>query len=154
MTALLLAFQIVLASQPLMLVSEYGTGNLRGFDPETGAEIMLPEDYQPIGGVPGGADGMVMDVLGRIHVTREDGTIFRSDVEGQSFALFATMPGAGQGFFLLDLTRNESHLYTTRFGATELYQVALADAEVTVIPGPSTANRLDGVRRGPDERIY
>ena len=149
-----LILQLLFAGQPVMLVSEYGSGNVLGFDPVSGAGVPLPAAFQPVAGVSGGADGMVIDDAGHLHVNREDGRIFRSDAKGQSFSLFASLPGAGDGFFLLDLASNDSHLFATRFATTELYRVALADASVTLIPGPAAASRFDGVRLGPDGRIY
>ncbi|MCC5866691.1 MAG: hypothetical protein JJU31_16335 [Wenzhouxiangella sp.] len=154
MNGLFLILQLLFTSQPVMLVSEYGSGYVLGFDPASGESVAVPAAFQPVAGVPGGADGMFIDETGRLYVNREDGTVFRSDTTGGIFSLFASLPGAGDGFFLLDLAGNDSHLFATRFATTELYRIGLADASVTLIPGPATANRFDGVRLGPDERIY
>ncbi len=117
-------------------------------------ELTLPTGYAPVGGVSSGADGMWAGPDGRLFVNRENGTIYRRSVDGASFNLFATMPGAFATFYLLDLTANATHLYAARFGVTTLYQVSLTMASVVTISGPSSAVRFDGVRIGPDGRLY
>jgi len=138
----------------VLLVSEYGTGDVRGFDPVSAVELDLGAGFAPVGGVAVGVDGMVQDGEGRLYVNRADGTIYRSTPEGDAFELFATMPGANGSFFLLDLTADDAYLYSSRFGRSEIYRTALADGQVTVIDGPAAASRFDGVRIGPDGRLY
>lgn len=64
------------------------------------------------------------------------------------------MPGASASFNLLDLTRDDSYLYGARFGYNQIYRTSLSDGTVTTIAGPSDADRFDGVRIGPDGRLY
>jgi len=154
--AKILMFFSALAShgQTLLFVSEYGTGNIRGFDPVTGNAVTLPAGYTPVGGNSSGADGMVTDAQGRLYVNRGNGTISQRSLDGNSFSTFATLPGASNEFYSLDLTRNSTHLFGARYDFTTLYQTSLADASVSTISGPSGAARFDGVRIGPDGRLY
>jgi streptogramin lyase len=143
-----------LQAQTLLFVSEYGTGNVRAYDYSNGSAVSLPAGYTPVGANISGADGMVTDAQGRLHVNRGDGTISRRSLDGNSFSLFATLPGANSAFYSLDLTRNSTHLFGAQFGSTTLYRTSLADATVTTISGPVGAARFDGVRVGPDGRLY
>lgn len=145
------AFAQILPAQTVLFVSEYGTGNLRAYNYTTGNSISLPSGYTPVAGSSTGADGMVTDASGRLYVNRGDGTISRRNPAGDSFSTFATISGASD---LLDLTRNSTHLFAARYGFNTIYQVALADASVTTISGPSGATRFDGLRIGPDGRLY
>ncbi len=138
-------------SQLYLFVSEYSTGNLKAFDYTTGSAVTLPPGYTPVGGGSAGADGMVLGADGRLFVNRSNGTISRRTADGNSFSTFATISGASD---LLDLTRTNTHLYAARYGFNTLYQVALSDASVTTISGPTGAARFDGVRIGPDGRLY
>ncbi len=134
----------------LLLVSEYASGNLRAFDPATGAETNLPAHYSPVGGNSSGADGMSLDSEGRLLVNRGDGTIWRRSADGNSFAQFADT-GAE---YLLDSTRTDTHLFAAQFGENLIWRIALSNAAVSSIAGPPAANRFDGVRIGPDGRLY
>lgn len=154
MNPCLLALNLLLGGQTVMLVSEFGTGNLLGFDPASAAPIVLPQSFQPVGGVAGGADGMAVDADGRIYVNRQNGTVYRTDTEGMEFTLFATMPDASEDFFLLDLSLSDEHLFATQFASTNLYRIDRSNGLVDIIPGPPAASRFDGVRHGPDGRIY
>jgi streptogramin lyase len=138
----------------ILFVSEYGNGNVRGFDPVTGAPVSLPASYTPVGGNTSGSDGMVTDSLGRLYVNRGDGTIWQRSTDGNTFSSFATLPGASGTFYSLDLTRNATHLFGSQFASNTIYRTSLADATVTTIAGPGTASRFDGVRIGPDGRLY
>jgi len=139
-------------AQVIMFVSEYGTGNLRGYDfsGPSGTPVGLPPAYTPVGGVGTGADGMVTDTAGRLYVNRGDGTIYRRSLDGMTFSIFASI-GVPD---LLDLTRDATHLYAARYGHPTLYRVSLADASWTVLPGPTGLDTSDGVRIGPDGRLY
>ena len=134
----------------LLLVSEYASGNLRAFDPATGAETNLPAHYSPVGGNSSGADGMSLDPEGRLFVNRGDGTIWRRSADGNSFAQFADT-GAE---YLLDSTRTDTHLFAAQFAANIIWRIALSNAAVSSIAGPPAANRFDGIRIGPDGRLY
>jgi hypothetical protein len=138
------------ATAATLLVSEYGSGNIRAFDPATGAETTLPAHYSPVGGNSSGADGMVLDPDGRLLVNRGDGTIFRRSADGNSFAQFADT-GAE---YLLDGARTSTHLFAAQFGENLIWRIALSNAAVSSIAGPPAANRFDGVRIGPDGRLY
>lgn len=140
-----------LAFGQLLFVSEYGTGNLRGFNYSSGVEVTLPSGYTPVAGISTGADGMVTDSVGRLYVNRADGTISRRNAAGDAFTTFVTISGASD---LLDLTRNSTHLFAARYGSNTLYQISLSTTAVTTISGPSGATRFDGVRIGPDGRLY
>jgi len=135
----------------VLFVSEYDTGNLRGFDYVTGNPVSLPAGYSPVAGSSSGADGMTLGSDGRLYVSRANGTISRRSSEGTSFSTFATLAGVD---FLLDLTRNSTHLFAARYNFTTIYSVAFSDASVTDISGPLGAVRFDGVRVGPDSRLY
>ena len=134
----------------IMLVSEYGTGNVRAFEPDTGNEITLPAHYAPVGGNASGADGMVLDDQGRLYINRGDGTISRRSLDGDSFSVFADL----EALYLLDLDRNDTHLFATQYGENTLFQVALSDGAITTISGPFASVRFDGVRVGPDGQVY
>jgi len=138
-------------AQTLLFVSEYGTGNLRAYNYATGTSESLPSGYTPVAGVSTGSDGMVLGDDGRLFVNRGDGTISRRSADGNSFSTFATISGASD---LLDLTRNTTHLFAARFSFNNIYSVSLANAAVNSIAGPSGAARFDGVRIGPDGRLY
>jgi hypothetical protein len=144
-------------AQTLMFVSEYASGNLRGYDfsGPTGVSVSLPSSYTPVGGSSAGADGMATGPDGRLYVNRGNGTIWQRSTDGLFFANFATMPGAGPSFNLLDLTATPTHLYGARFGFITIYQTNLTTAVVTTISGPvAGATQFDGVRIGPDGRLY
>ena len=143
------AFQMAHAATRLF-VSEYGTGNVRAFDPATGASIALPAHYSPVGGNLSGADGMVLDPDGRLLVNRGDGTISRRSADGNSFAPFA----ATGAEYLLDAARTATHLFAAQYGERAIWRIALSNAAVSSIAGPPAANRFDGVRIGPDGRLY
>jgi outer membrane protein assembly factor BamB len=134
----------------LLFVSEYGTGNLRAFDATSLLPVSLPPGYTPPGGVAGGSDGMVTDASGRLYVNRANGTIQQRTAAGTTFTTFATIPGASD---LLDLTRNATHLFASRFGLG-LWSIRLSDALVTPISLPAGLGTTDGVRVGPDGRVY
>jgi len=133
-----------------LFVSEYGTGNLRSFDPTSGTSNALPAHYTPVGGNTSGADGMVTDAQGRLYVNRGDGTIFRRSLDGNSFSVFADLGVE----YLLDLTRNDTHLFAAQFGDNVIHRIALADATTSTLAGPPGSDRFDGVRIGPDGRLY
>ncbi|HMO51777.1 MAG TPA: hypothetical protein PKE26_11695 [Kiritimatiellia bacterium] len=133
-----------------LLVSEYGTGNIRAYDPVSGAPISLPSHYTPVGGNSSGADGMVRDPQGRLMVNRGNGTISRRSVDGNSFSTFANL-GVD---YLLDLDRNTTHLFAARYAYNVLYQVSLTTTSIVTIAGPAGSVRFDGVRVGPDGRVY
>jgi hypothetical protein len=135
----------------ILFVSEYSTGNLRGFDYSTGSPVTLPAGYSPIAGSSSGADGMTLGDDGRLYVNRADGTISRRSADGTTFSTFVSIAGVND---LLDLTRNSTHLFATRYNYTTIYRVAFSDASVTTISGPAAAVRFDGVRIGPDNRLY
>jgi hypothetical protein len=97
---------------------------------------------------------MALDAQGRLHVNRANGTVWHRSADGQTFALFATMPGASSDFYLLDLAANATHLYGARFGSKTIYRTALSNGVVSTLSGPAAANRFDGVRIGPDGRLY
>lgn len=153
---LLAAAAVDAHAQVVLFVSEYADGNVKAFDVSggTGTVVSLPSAYTPVGGLSSGADGMVSDSAGRLYVNRENGTIWRRSTDGTSFSLFATMPGASSTFNLLDLTRDNDYLYGARFGFNQIYRTSLSNGTVTTIEGPSDADRFDGVRIGPDGRLY
>jgi hypothetical protein len=154
MTLIFLLLGSASAPAATLLVTEYGTGELKAFSITNGAPITVPASHTPIGGDASGADGMAMDAEGRLYVNRGDGTIWQRGTDGETFALFATMPGANSDFYLLDLTANATHLFGARFADTTIYRTALTDGTVSTIAGPVAANRFDGVRIGPDDRLY
>ncbi len=144
-------------AQTLMFVSEYSSGNLRAYDfsGPTGVSVSVPSSYTPVGGVSTGSDGMATGPDGRLYVNRGNGTIWRRSADGLFFANFATMPGAGPSFNLLDLASTSTHLYGARLGFTTIYQTNISTATVTTIAGPILgAAQFDGVRIGPDGRLY
>lgn len=151
---LVLAAAMAAPAQTRLFVSEYANGNIKAFDYTDGSSVTLPAAYSPVGGLSSGADGMVTDGTGRLYVNRENGTIWRRSADGNSFSQFAIMPGASSSFNLLDLTRDSQYLYGARFGTNTIYRTSLADGTVTTITGPDTADRFDGVRIGPDGRLY
>jgi len=138
------------AATTRLYVSEYATGNLRAFDPATGVSNALPPHYTPVGGNASGADGMVTDAQGRLYVNRGDGTVYRRSLDGISFTVFADL----NVDYLLDLTRNDTHLFAAQFGENVIHRITLADATTSTIPGPPGTDRFDGVRIGPDGRLY
>lgn len=148
---LLAASALWAPAQIYLFVSEYGTGNLKAYDYTTGSSVTLPSGYTPVGGSSAGADGMVLGADGRLFVNRGDGTISRRSADGNTFSTFATITGASD---LLDLTRTSTHLYAARYNFNTIYRVDLSTASVTSIGGPSGAARFDGVRIGPDGRLY
>lgn len=152
--AILVASSVGAFGQTLLFVSEYSTGNLKAYDYSTGNSVTLPASYSPVGGVSAGCDGMVIGPDGRLYINRGDGTISRRSVDGTTFSTFATMPGAGPGFDLLDLTTDGISLFGARFSFNTIYRTSLANGSVTTISGPSGASRFDGVRIGPDGRLY
>ncbi|HMP72332.1 MAG TPA: hypothetical protein PKE55_03630 [Kiritimatiellia bacterium] len=133
-----------------LLVSEYGTGNIRAYDPVTGSPVALPSHYTPVGGNSSGADGMVRDGEGRLYVNRGDGTISRRSLDGASFPVFVDL-GVND---LLDLDRNDTHLFAARYGYNVIYQVCLTTTSIVTLTGPAGSVRFDGVRIGPDGRLY
>lgn len=137
-------------AQVYLFVSEYGTGNLKAYDYTTGAPVTLPSGYSPVAGISTGADGMALGADGRLFVNRGDGTISRRSADGTTFTTFANTGGT----LLLDLTRTDTHLYAARYAHNIIYRVDLITANVTTISGPSGALRFDGVRIGPDGRLY
>lgn len=139
----------IVSATPL-LVSEYGSGNVRAFVLDTGNEITLPAHYTPVGGNDSGADGMALDESGRLYVNHGDGTISRRSLDGTSFSIFADL----EVLYLLDLTRNETHLFAAQYAANTIFSVALSDASISTIAGPVGTDRFDGVRIGPDGRLY
>jgi hypothetical protein len=143
-------FASVSYANPLLLVSEYATGNIRSYDPVTGASNALPAHYTPVGGNSSGADGMVRDALGRLYVNHGDGTIYRRSLDGASFSVFVDL----NVDYLLDLTRTDTHLFAAQFGENVIHRIALADASTSTITGPPGTDRFDGVRVGPDGRLY
>lgn len=153
--ALLLGFFLGALEAPaqlVMFVTEYySPGNIRAFNYTTGAPVTLPPGYTPPGGVSVGSDGMTTDSLGRLYVNRGNGTIYRRSLDGLSFSLFTTISGSPT---LLDATNNGTHLFAAHFGAPNIYQVNLADGTYTTLTGPSGFSTADGVRIGPDGRLY
>ena len=139
--------------QVLLFVSEYSTGNIRGYDfsGSSGVEVSLPPGYTPVGGSTAGADGMVVAADGRMYVNRDGGGIYRRSADGQSFALFTTIAGSPT---LLDLAANSTHLFSTSFGTNVIYQTDLTTGTYSSIVGPVGSVRFDGVRIGPDGRLY
>ncbi len=140
-----------LHGQTYLFVSEYSTGNLRAYDYTTGTPVTLPAGYTPVAGISTGSDGMVLDDSGRLFVNRGNGTISRRSADGLTFSTFVTITGASD---LLDLTRNTSHLFAARYNTNVIYQVDISTATYTSITGPPAATRFDGVRIGPDGRLY
>ena len=143
-------FACLVHADPVLLVSEYASGNIRAFDPTTASSNALPSHYTPVGGNTSGADGMVRDTAGRLYVNRGDGTIYRRSLDGTSFSVFADL----NVDYLLDLTRNDTHLFAAQFGENVIHRIALADASISTIAGPPGTDRFDGVRIGPDGRLY
>lgn len=137
--------------QVLLFVSEYDTGNLRAFDPGTGTPITLPPGYTPVAGSSVGADGMVTDASGRLYVNRDGGVIHRRSADGLTFSAFTTISGSPT---LLDLTRNATHLFAASFGTPTIYRVSLVDGSWSALSGPTGFDTSDGVRIGPDGRLY
>lgn len=150
---LLLAVPLAIETraQVVMFVSEYNGGNLRAFDYNTGNPLALPPSYTPVGGSTAGADGMVTDSLGRLYVNRDGGAIYRRNLDGVTFSVFATITGSPT---LLDLTRNNTHLFAASYGTPNIFRVSLADGTYTTLTGPSGFDTADGVRIGPDGRLY
>ncbi len=138
-------------AQLLLFVSEYDTGNLRAFDPATGMPVTLPPGYTPVGGSSVGADGMVTDSSGRLYVNRDGGVIHRRSADGLTFSVFTAISGSPT---LLDLTRNATHLFAASYGAPTIYRVSLADGTWSALSGPTGFDTSDGVRIGPDGRLY
>jgi len=151
LAAIMVAMVVQSAGASVLFVSEYGTGNVKAFDYTTGSPLALPPGYTPVGGVATGSDGMVADASGRLYVNRGNGTVYRRSPDGASFSLFATVPGASD---LLDLTRNDTDLFAARYGFNTLYRISLSSAAVTPIAGPPGFDTSDGVRVGPDGRLY
>lgn len=153
--ALLLALvlgAVEASAQLLMFVTEFNTpGNIRAFDYTTGAPVALPPGYTPPGGLSDNSDGMAADSLGRLYVNRGNGTIYRRSLDGLTFSVFSTIAGSPT---LLDATINSTHLFAARMGWSLIYRVSLADGAYTAISGPSGFNTADGVRIGPDGRLY
>lgn len=58
------------AEAQVLFVSEYDTGNLRGFDYATGSPVSLPAGYSPVAGSSSGADGMSLGNDGRVFLSR------------------------------------------------------------------------------------
>lgn len=140
-----------LLGQTVMFVSEYGTGNIKAFDYTNGSPVSLTSGYTPVAASSAGADGMVLGADGRLFVNRGDGTISRRSSDGNSFSLFVTIIGASN---MLDLTRNAVELFAAQYGLNTIYRVSLSTASVSTIAGPGGAARFDGVRLGPDGRLY
>lgn len=140
------------SAQLLMFVTEFDPpGNIRAFDYTTGAPVALPPGYTPPGGVSVGSDGMTTDSFGRLYVNRGNGTIYRRSLDGLTFSVFSTIAGSPT---LLDATINSTHLFAAHMGAANIYRVSLADGTYTTLPGPSGFSTADGVRIGPDGRLY
>lgn len=142
---------LVGSAQLLLFVSEYSTGNLRAFDPTSGGSIPLPPGYTPVGGSSAGADGMVTDTAGRLYVNRDGGDIYRRSLDGLTFSVFTTISGSPT---LLDLTRNTTHLFAASYGTPTIYRISLADGSWSSLSPPTGFDTSDGVRIGPDGRLY
>ncbi len=138
-------------AQLILFVSEYSTGNVRGFNYTTGVEIPLPSTYMPVGGSAAGADGMVTDSAGRLHVNRDGGAIYRRSLDGTSFSLFTTIGGSPT---LLDAAQTSTHHFAAHYGTPYIYQVNLSDGTYTTLTGPIGFSTADGIRIGPDGRLY
>ncbi len=149
--ALCLLGPVGAGAQLLLFVSEYSTGNLRAFDPATGTPATLPPGYTPVGGSSVGADGMVTDSSGRLYVNRDGGVVHRRSADGLTFSAFTTISGSPT---LLDLTRNATHLFAASYGTPTLYRISLTDGSWSALSGPSGFGTSDGVRIGPDGRLY
>lgn len=147
----LLLFQIPTFASIYLFVTEYNTGNLRAFDYTTGSPVTVPSSYTPIGGSSAGADGMVTGPDGRLYVNRGDGTISVRSLDGTTFSTFTTLTGVSD---LLDLDRDSNYLYAARYNFNTIYRISLADGSFTTINGPIGSVRFDGVRIGPDGRLY
>lgn len=152
-TTCLFACASHLSATVYLFVTEYSTGNLRAYDfsGPTGVPVTVPPSYTPINASTAGADGMVVAPDGRLYVNRDGGAINQRSADGSSFTVFATAPGSPT---LLDLTANGTHLFSASYGTTTIYQTSLTTATVTTITGPVAAVRFDGVRIGPDGRLY
>ncbi|MGF1657647.1 MAG: PEP-CTERM sorting domain-containing protein [Verrucomicrobiales bacterium] len=158
-TVLVLLFslsnQSTLSGQTYLFVTEYNSGTLLAFDPVTGNSIpnLLPSSsFAPVGGSNQGVDGMIVDNQQRLWINRGDGTIWAAAQDFSSISQVADLPGSPS---LLDATRNASHAFVSEFGQTTLYQVDLTTpSTVVAISGPIGASSFDGVRIGPDGRLY
>jgi streptogramin lyase len=139
--------------QTLLFVTEYSTGNIKAYDfsGPSGVAVSLPAGYTPVGGSTAGADGMVVASDGRMYVNRDGGGIYRRSADGSSFALFTTIAGSPT---LLDLTANTTHLFSASFGTNVIYRTDISTGTYTSITGPIGASQFDGVRIGPDGRLY
>ncbi|GAB4243626.1 MAG: hypothetical protein OHK005_08080 [Candidatus Methylacidiphilales bacterium] len=139
-----------LSAQVYLHVTEYGTGNLRVFD-LSGNSFSEPSSYTPIRGVSSGADGMVTGPDGRLFINRDGGEISLRSLDGSSFTAFTTISGSPT---LLDLTRTSTHLYAARYGTSTIYQVDLSVGTFTTLGSPLLLDTVDGLRLGPDGRLY
>jgi len=94
---------------------------------------------------------MVTDAFGRLYVNRDGGTIYRRSADGLTFSPFTTISGSPT---LLDLTRNSTHLFAASYGTPTIYRVSLADGTWSPLAPTSGFDTSDGVRIGPDNRLY
>ncbi len=147
----LLFLALTARAQTYLFVSEYSTGNVRAFDYTTGSEISLPAAYTPVGGSSAGADGMMTDASGRLYVNKDGGAIYRRSLDGNSFNLFTTIAGSPT---LLDATQTSTHHFAAQYGAPTIYRVNLADGTYSALSGPLGFGTADGIRIGPDGRLY
>jgi len=150
---MLCALGIEALAQTALLVTEYGTGYLRAFDfsGPSGAPLTVPPSYSPIAGSSAGADGMVTAPDGRLLINRGNGVIHRRSLDGTSFDVFTTVSVSQP---LLDVSRTATHLFAAEFGSSTLHQIALGTGTATPFPGPLGLDSADGVRVGPDSRLY
>ncbi len=140
-------------AQTALLVTEYGTGNLRAFDfsGASGVALPVPPSWTPIAGSSAGADGMVTAPDGRLLINRADGTIHRRSLSGTTFDVFTTVTVSQP---LLDVSRTATHLFAAEFGSSTLHQISLASGTDSPLAGPAGLGSADGVRIGPDGRLY
>ncbi|MBK9139055.1 MAG: PEP-CTERM sorting domain-containing protein [Verrucomicrobia bacterium] len=140
-------------AQTALLVTEYGTGNLRAFSfsGPTGVPLSVPGSWTPIAGSSEGADGMVTDPSGRLLINRADGVIHRRSLDGTTFDVFTTVTVSQP---LLDVTRTATHLFAAEYGSSTLHQISLGTGSDSALAGPAGLGRADGVRIGPDGRLY
>jgi outer membrane protein assembly factor BamB len=136
--------------QVLVHVTDYATGNLSVHD-FNGNPVSTPSSYTPISGSPAGADGMFRAQDGRLYISRDGGAVVRRSTDGLSFSTFTTIPGNP---ILLDLTGNSTHLFAARYGTSTIYQINLSDGSNAALSAPTGFNTADGVRIGPDGRLY